>query len=241
MKVIAAENQNDMSRKAAAIIIDRVRTEPSMTLGMATGSTPEGTYRELIEDHRRSGTSYSRVTTVNLDEYVGLSSDHPNSFRHFMDTQLFQHLNLPRGHIHIPDGTALDLESECRRYDIIIDKLGGLDVQLLGIGENGHIGFNEPGTSFASQTHIVTLTESTRKANARFFESIEDVPRYAITMGIQSIFQSKQIVLLASGKAKAEAIERLVHGGVSQVFPASILNLHENVTLIADKEALALV
>ncbi|HEX7065278.1 MAG TPA: glucosamine-6-phosphate deaminase [Bacillales bacterium] len=241
MKIVAAENKYDMSRQAAAVIIERVRTKPSTTLGLATGSTPEGTYRELIENHRLEGTSYSDVSTVNLDEYVGLGSDDPNSFRHFMDVKLFQHLDISRNQIHIPDGTALDLESECQRYDIIIDKLGGIDVQLLGIGENGHIGFNEPGTSFQSRTHIVGLTESTRKANARFFESFEDVPRYALTMGIESIFRSRQILLLASGPAKAAAIERLVHGEVSEAFPASVLNMHGNVTLIADKEALALV
>lgn len=241
MKIIAAVDESEMSRQAATIIENKVCSKPSITLGLATGSTPKGTYRELIDDHRQERTSYRHVTTINLDEYVGLSVNDPNSFRHFMDIQLFQYLDIQKDRIHLPDGMTKDLSQECKRYDILIEQSGGIDLQLLGIGENGHIGFNEPGSSFDSRTHVVELTESTRKANARFFERPEDVPKRAITMGIRSILQSREILLLASGSTKAEAIRRLVHGEVHEDFPASALNLHDQVTLIADQEALALV
>ncbi|HET7658642.1 MAG TPA: glucosamine-6-phosphate deaminase [Bacillales bacterium] len=241
MKVIGADNYEHMSRLAAAIIFQRVHTHPSSVLGLATGSTPEGTYQQLIQNHREYGTSYKQVTTINLDEYIGLPSGHPNSFRQFMNERLFSKLDLRSEQTHLPDGTASDLDKECKRYDILIEHKGGIDLQLLGIGKNGHIGFNEPGTSFRSRTHIVTLTESTRKANARFFESLSEVPERAITMGIQTILQSKKILLLASGASKAEAIGRLLEGKVSEDFPASALNLHDDVTLIADREALSLV
>lgn len=241
MKLISAKNQTEMSRKASSLIIETVRSAPEAVLGLATGSTPLGTYQELIRDHSENGTSYGKVTTINLDEYVGLDADDPNSFRHFMDNQLFEALDISEQQIHLPNGTAENLDAECERYDILIKQTGGIDLQLLGIGENGHIGFNEPGTPFSSRTHVVELTESTRKANARFFERPEDVPTHAITMGIDSILQSQKILLLAFGASKAEAIKRLVHGGVSEDFPASALKRHDDVTLIADEEALALV
>ncbi|HET7577927.1 MAG TPA: glucosamine-6-phosphate deaminase [Bacillales bacterium] len=241
MNLISADNQTEMSRKASSLIIETVRSVPEPILGLATGSTPLGTYKELIRDHRENGTSYGKVTTINLDEYVGLDSDDPNSFRHFMDTQLFEALDIPERRIHLPNGTAENLDAECERYDILIKQTGGIDLQLLGIGENGHIGFNEPGTPFSSRTHVVELTESTRKANARFFDRPEDVPTHAITMGIDSILQSQKILLLAFGASKAKAIKRLVHGGISEDFPASALKRHDDVTLIADQEALALV
>jgi glucosamine-6-phosphate deaminase len=241
INVIATANEEEMSRRAAGMIIEKVRGTHPVVLGLATGSTPVGTYRHLVQDHRKAGTSYQHVTTINLDEYVGLTASDPNSFRYFMDTQLFRHIDVPKAQIHLPDGTAENLEEECRRYDALIEHVGGIELQLLGIGENGHIGFNEPETSFTSRTHIVKLTESTRRANARFFKSMEDVPTEAITMGIESILHSKEILLLASGSAKAEAIARLIHGEVDEAFPASALKMHDNVTLIADKEALALV
>lgn len=241
INVISTAGEEEMSRRAAERIIEKVRGSHPVVLGLATGGTPVGTYRCLIADHRKAGTSYQHVTTINLDEYVGLAADDPNSFRYFMDTQLFQHIDVPKTQIHLPDGTAENLEEECRRYDALIERVGGIELQLLGIGENGHIGFNEPETSFKSRTHIVKLTESTRQANARFFKRIEDVPTKAITMGIESILHSREILLLASGSAKAEAIARLIHGEVDEAFPASALKMHDNVTLIADKEALALV
>lgn len=239
MKVIPVADKENMSQYAADIIIERVRRQPSLTLGLATGSTPLGTYQKLIADHAQTGTSYREVTTVNLDEYVGISADNPNSYRHFMETQLFQYLDIAREQTHLPNGEAADMQAECRRYDALLQDLGGADLQLLGIGENGHIGFNEPGTSFASSTHIVELDPSTRAANARFFAHADDVPTKAITMGVASILQSREIVLLASGEAKAEAIEQLLHGDVSEQLPASALKNHPNTTLIADAAALS--
>lgn len=239
MNIISTRDKDDMSQHAAAMIIERVRNQPSVTLGLATGSTPEGTYKRLIRDHREEGTSYQKVTTINLDEYVGLPENDPNSYRHFMEEQLFQHVDIPREQTHLPNGSAQDKDAECQRYDALIKHFGGIDFQLLGIGENGHIGFNEPGTPFESGTHIVHLDESTRKANARFFKQPEDVPTEAITMGIHTILQSKEIVLLASGSAKADAIAQLIHGEVNEQLPALALKKHDNVTLIADEEALA--
>lgn len=241
MNVIQAHDYEQMSRLAAAYIIKQVRLNPSIVLGLATGGTPEGTYRQLIRDHKEFGTSYQKVKSINLDEYVGLSPDHPNSFRQFMNEHLFNHLDIPKEQTQLPDGKASDFIQECKRYDILIERSGGIDLQLLGIGENGHIGFNEPGTSFQTKTHIVNLTESTRKANARFFENLSSVPEQALTMGIQSILQSKRILLLASGNHKAEAIMKLINGKVDEGFPASALNLHHDVTLIADHAALSLV
>lgn len=239
MNIISVKDEEEMSQHAAAIIIEKVRARPSITLGLATGSTPTGTYQQLISDHQQGNTSYREAATINLDEYIGLPADDPNSFRHFMEVQLFQHLDLTQDRTHLPNGTADDTNEECRRYDALIEHLGGIDLQLLGIGENGHIGFNEPGTSFESKTHIVELTESTRQANARFFERLEDVPTEAVTMGIHSILQSKEIILLASGSAKAEAIARFVHEEINEQFPASALKRHGDVTLIADEPALS--
>ncbi|MBT2689084.1 glucosamine-6-phosphate deaminase [Bacillus sp. ISL-47] len=241
MKIIRAAHYEDMSHKAALLMIEKIRSNPDMTLGLATGSTPKGVYAELIKDHLENGTSYENITTINLDEYIGLPSSDPNSYRYFMNSELFKHLNLPLENTHLPNGTAEDINQECQRYEQLIKDLADIDLQLLGIGRNGHIGFNEPGTSFKSRTHVVKLAESTRKANARFFESIDEVPAHAITMGIASILDSREIVLLASGSAKAEAIRRLVNGEPDEQFPASALKLHPNVTIIADEEALRLV
>lgn len=241
MKVISADNYEHLSKLAATFIAERVRAHPSIVLGLATGSTPKGTYQQLILDHKKAGTSYRKVTTINLDEYVGLSSKHPNSFRQFMNHQFFEHVDLLIEQTHLPNGEAEDLVQECNRYDILISQNGGIDLQLLGIGKNGHIGFNEPGTPFQSRTHVEKLTESTRKANARFFESLSSVPNQAITMGIDTILNSKKILLLASGLPKAEAIRSLLTEKITEGFPASALRLHEEVTLIADREALSLV
>lgn len=225
---------------AAAQIIAKIQANPKLNLGLATGSTPTGVYKKLIQDHEENNTSYKQINTFNLDEYIGISKKDHNSYHYFMCENLFDHIDVPLEQTHIPDGTAKNLDEECRRYEQFIEEHGGIDLQILGIGQNGHIGFNEPGTSFSSRTHIINLAESTRKANSRFFESLDDVPTQAITMGIASIMESKEIFLLVSGASKAEALARLMNGEVSQQFPASILKNHPNVTIFADKEALAL-
>lgn len=241
MKIIRTADYQKMSAKAAELILEKIRSNPQLTLGLATGSTPEGLYEELIRDHREKGTSYQSVHTVNLDEYTGIKRDDPNSYYYFMSEHLFEHIDIPAEQTHLPNGSAENLDAECSRYEKVIEQLGGVDVQVLGIGVNGHIGFNEPGTSFDSRTHIVELDESTRKANARFFNSLDEVPTHAITMGIRSILDSKEIILLASGESKAEAIARLVGGEVDEEFPASALKQHQNVTIIADQDALKLI
>ncbi|AIE61316.1 glucosamine-6-phosphate deaminase [Bacillus methanolicus] len=241
MNILRADNYDQLSKIAASKIIEKVRANPKATIGLATGSTPIGVYKLLIEDHKTNGTTYKQVSTVNLDEYIGISRDDPNSYHYFMREQLFNHIDIPLEQTYIPNGMAEDFLLECTRFESVIHELGGVDVQLLGIGQNGHIGFNEPGTSFKSRTHVVTLAESTRKANSRFFPSLDDVPTHAITMGIATIMDSKEIILLASGASKAKAIARLVHGEVDEDFPASALKLHKNVTIIADIAALQLV
>lgn len=240
MKLIKTSTYEALSQMAAARIISKIHANPRLNLGLATGSTPTGVYKRLIQDHEVNKTSYKQVNSFNLDEYIGISKKDPNSYHYFMCENLFDHIDIPIDQTHIPDGTAENLDEECRRYEQFIQEHGGIDLQILGIGQNGHIGFNEPGTSFSSRTHIINLAESTRKANSRFFESLEDVPTQAITMGIASIMESKEIFLLVSGAAKAEALARLVNGEVSESFPASVLKNHPNVTIFADKEASAL-
>ncbi|WP_423408188.1 glucosamine-6-phosphate deaminase [Heyndrickxia sp. MSNUG] len=240
MKLIKTSTYEALSQMAAAQIISKIHANPRLNLGLATGSTPTGVYKRLIQDHEVNKTSYKQVNSFNLDEYIGISKKDHNSYHYFMCENLFDHIDIPIDQTHIPDGTAENLDEECRRYEQFIQEHGGIDLQILGIGQNGHIGFNEPGTSFTSRTHIINLAESTRKANSRFFESLEDVPTQAITMGIASIMESKEIFLLVSGDSKAEALARLVNGEVSEQFPASVLKNHKNVTIFADKEASAL-
>ncbi|MDZ5474125.1 glucosamine-6-phosphate deaminase [Bacillus sp. 31A1R] len=240
MNVIEVKNYEEMSRIAAQHIIKKIRAHRSYKLGLATGSTPKGVYHYLVKDHQETQTSYQQIKTFNLDEYVGISAHDSNSYHYFMREHLFNHIDIPAEHTYIPSGVSTNLEKECLHYEEKIRLHGGVDLQLLGIGQNGHIGFNEPGTSFKSRTHIVPLTESTRKANARFFPSIEEVPTHAITVGIGTILDSKEILLLASGKAKAEAISRLLNGDLDEEFPASSLLTHKHVTVIADEEALSL-
>jgi glucosamine-6-phosphate deaminase len=239
MKLIEVKDYAEMSQTAAKYIIEKIRENPAMNLGLATGGTPVGTYQELILDHKQSGTTYRNIKTFNLDEYIGLSGDHPNSYRYFMNEQLFKHIDIEKENTHIPHGNASDFEAECARYEQLISDHGGVDLQILGIGSNGHIGFNEPGTSFDSTTHIVNLAASTIEANARFFERIEDVPTKAITMGISSIMKSKEILLLVSGENKQAALNQLLNGDITENFPASILKKHHNVTIIADKIAVS--
>ncbi|CUA80416.1 glucosamine-6-phosphate deaminase [Anoxybacillus suryakundensis] len=241
MRIIQVNDYADMSQKAAELISDQVRKKRDSVLGLATGETMLGTYAALVKEYQQNNTSYREVRTFNLDEYIGLDATHPNSYRHYMHEQLFRFLDIPLSQTHIPNGCAPLLEEECARYEQLIEQCGGIDLQLLGIGQNGHIGFNEPGTLFASTTHVVRLSESTRKANARFFSSADEVPTHAITMGIATIMKSKQILLLASGERKAWAISRLLEGEVTTDVPASILKTHPNVIMIADDEALSLV
>lgn len=239
MKIVQVKDYKEMSQKAAEVIIQKVKQENRINLGLATGGTPKGLYEAMIEDHRKNGTSYQNVTTFNLDEYIGLKEQDPNSYHYYMAESLFNHIDIPKFQTYLPNGLEDDYNHECERYDRLIKTLGGIDLQVLGIGQNGHIGFNEPGTSFQSSTHIVTLEESTRKANARYFNTLDDVPTHAITMGISSIMNSKEILLLVSGEEKADAMQKLLHGEVSEDFPASVLKRHSHVTIIADQKALS--
>ncbi|MFU0828219.1 MAG: Glucosamine-6-phosphate deaminase [Lachnoclostridium sp.] len=232
MNLIQATDYKDLSRKAANVISAQVILKPDCVLGLATGSTPVGTYKQLIEWYKKGDLDFSKVTTVNLDEYCGLSPENSQSYHYFMEHNFFQHINIDRNKTHIPNGMAKDYEAECARYDKLIADLGGIDLQLLGIGRNGHIGFNEPNISFEKTTHVVELDESTIKANARFFPSLEEVPRKAITMGIKSIMQAKKILLIAYGPDKKEIMEKALHGPVTPDVPASILQFHPDLTVV---------
>ncbi len=238
MEVIVKENYEEMSKFAAQLIAEVVRKKPRAVLGLATGSTPIGTYKELIRMHKEEGLDFSQIVTFNLDEYVGLPPDHPQSYRYFMNEQLFNHINIRMENTHIPNGMAKDLKAECEKYEQMIKEAGGIDIQLLGIGANGHIAFNEPGSSLSSRTRIKTLTEKTRQDNARFFDNeINKVPKYAITMGIGTILEARKLILLASGENKADAIARAVEGPITAQCPASIIQFHRNVVVIVDKAA----
>lgn len=239
MRLVKVGNHEEMSAFAARHILKKVHSNPKVSLGLATGGTPVRTYEMLIDDYNVNHTSYKNVFTYNLDEYAGIASRNQNSYYQFMFTHLFNHIDIPKEHVNIPDGLAEDLEEEAKRYESMIDAIGGVDLQILGIGENGHIGFNEPGTPFKKTTHIVELTQSTRNANARFFEHENEVPTHAITMGIATILKSKEILLLASGVKKAEAIYQMFAGSISSDCPASALRNHPNVIVVADQEATA--
>lgn len=241
MKVIITVNYEEMSKKAAEIVKKQIKEKPNTVLGLATGSTPLGMYKHLIEMYKRGEIDFSNVITFNLDEYIGLSPDHPQSYHYFMFHNFFNHINIKKENVHIPNGIAEDLEEECRKYEEEIEKAGGIDLQILGIGINGHIGFNEPDESIETKTHVVTLTEKTINANKRFFKSAEEVPRKAITMGLGSIMKAKKIVLLASGKNKAEAIKETIKGQLTTKVPATVLALHPDVIIIIDKEAASLI
>lgn len=241
MHIISCIDYAEMSRKTARIIAALVQLKPHCVLGLATGSTPVGTYKELIRLHLEEELDFSNVTTVNLDEYYRLGPEHEQSYRYFMQQNLFDHINIPPENTHVPDGLTHDVARTCAEYDNLVASLGGTDIQLVGIGDNGHIAFNEPNTVFVADTHLVDLDEDTIKANARFFASEADVPRQAITMGMRSIFSAKLILLLASGPNKASAVARMIKGPIDPQLPASILQLHPNVVVIAGKETLALV
>ncbi|MGX2958984.1 glucosamine-6-phosphate deaminase [Peribacillus sp. JNUCC 23] len=239
MKLIQVQDYHEMSQKAAEIVIEKIKENTQIHLGLATGGTPEGLYNRLIKDHKESHTSYKQVKSFNLDEYIGLSATNPNSYHYYMADTFFNHIDINQEDTNLPNGTAENIQEECSRYDEMIDKMGGIDLQILGIGQNGHIGFNEPGTSFASKTQVVDLAQSTIEANARYFDSIDEVPTQAVTMGIASIMKSKEIILLVSGVAKSKALKQLMDGEITEEFPASILKKHHNVTIIADQEALS--
>ncbi|MDR7238826.1 glucosamine-6-phosphate deaminase [Neobacillus drentensis] len=237
MKILEVKDYQQMSNKAAEYIIEKVIRFPSIKLGLATGGTPIGTYKKLIEDHQKNGTSYRRVTTFNLDEYIGLSEENKNSYRYYMNENLFNHIDIEKSRTFIPRGDVDDIQKESLYYEDLIAKHSGIDLQVLGIGSNGHIGFNEPGTLFESSTHIVNLAPSTIQANARFFNRVKEVPTKAITMGIATIMKSKEILLLISGEEKRETLFRLLNGDVNIGFPASVLKNHPFVTIIADEAA----
>lgn len=238
MKVIKVKDYDELSYQAASYFLEKIKNNPNIVLGLATGSSPIGMYQLLIKDHQENGTSYQHIVTFNLDEYIGLDGENESSYQYFMNEQLFDHIDINRANVHIPNGKAEDSEKECEFFEQKIKDYGGIDLQLLGIGSNGHIGFNEPGTSFQSRTHVIELTEKTRIDNSRFFEKFEDVPTHAITMGIGTIMESKEIVLIASGEGKRETIKQLLTGPISEDFPASCLHEHPNVTIIVDEAAL---
>jgi len=240
MRIYRTENYDSMSRQAANILSAQVILKPNCVLGLATGSTPIGMYRQLVEWYEKGDIDFSQVHTVNLDEYMGLAPTHDQSYRYFMQTNLFDHINIQTGNTNVPNGLAEDPEEECRRYNKVIADLGGVDIQVLGMGHNGHIGFNEPGDSFEQETHVVDLTESTIEANSRFFASKDDVPRKAITMGSKSIMQARHILVVVSGEDKAAIVKEAFTGPVTPKVPASILQLHPNVSLVGDAAALSL-
>ena len=240
MRIIHAKDYNDMSRKAANVISAQTILKPDTVLGLATGSTPIGTYRQLIDWYKKGDIDFSQVSTYNLDEYRGLAPEDPNSYHYFMRTNLFDHVNIDLANTHVPDGLAADPEAYCASYDAMVRDAGYPDLQLLGIGRNGHIGFNEPDDAFSKGTHLVDLTESTIEANSRLFDSVDDVPRQAFSMGVQTIMDAHTILLIASGEEKAEAVRDAILGPVTPHCPASILQLHANCILIADAAALSL-
>ena len=239
MKIYVTEDYQSMSRKAANILSAQVILNPTCVLGLATGSSPVGMYKQLIEWYKRGDVDFSEVRTVNLDEYVGLAPDHDQSYRYFMQSNFFDHINIKPENTNLPNGQAADLAAECKRYNQVIHSQGGIDMQLLGMGHNGHIGFNEPGDTFDLETHVVDLTERTIEANARFFATPNEVPRQALTMGIKTIMQARRILVVVSGEDKADAVKAALTGPVPPKVPASILQLHPNVMLVADKAAMS--
>ncbi|AXK51464.1 glucosamine-6-phosphate deaminase [Spiroplasma alleghenense] len=238
MKVIKVLNNKEVGKMTAELILENIHSNPSIVLGLATGSTPESTYEYLIGDFKKNKTDWSKVRTFNLDEYVGLEPTHKKSYRYFMDEKLFKSVNINIKNTHVPNGIN---NTDPEAYDKLIAENGGIDLQLLGIGTNGHIGFNEPGTSFESLTSVVDLAQETIDVNSRFFASIDEVPKQAISMGLQSIMNAKKVVLIAIGKNKAEAIKQLVNGNISINWPCTVLQKHKDVTIIVDEEAASLI
>lgn len=237
IKVFIVKSYEELSKRAAETIAGAIRSKPNSVLGLATGGTPVGCYRELIRMHKEEGLDFSRVVTFNLDEYIGLPPTHPQSYRYFMDENLFHHVNIKIENTHVPNGLSDDPQRTCKGFEEAIRKAGGIDLQLLGIGANGHIAFNEPGSPFDSRTRVVNLSERTIEDNARFFKSIDEVPRQALSMGIGTIMEARKIVLLASGVRKAEVVAKSVEGSITTDVPASVLQRHPDCTFILDEEA----
>ena len=237
IRIYLEKDHAAMSRRAAHIIAVEVHRDPSCVLGLATGSTPIETYKNLIEWNKAGDLSFKEVITVNLDEYKGLAPDHDQSYRYFMNTNLFDHIDIDKANTNVPNGLAEDAEAECAAYDKLVESLGYADLQLLGLGHNGHIGFNEPDSHYTKETHVVDLTQSTIDANARFFESADDVPRQALTMGMGAIMAARRVLLIASGEGKAEAIYNAFCGPITPECPASILQLHNDVVVVGDEAA----
>lgn len=240
MRIIRCKDYTEMSCRAARQIAAQITLKPDSIIGLATGSSPIGTYQKLISMVRAGELSFADVKTVNLDEYIGLKPEHDQSYRYFMNTQLFDHVDIDKSRTHVPNGVAADPTAEGMRYDALIQSLGGTDLQLLGLGHNGHIAFNEPADEFPVGTHAVDLTESTIEANSRLFSSANEVPRRAITMGIGSIFAARRILMIVSGSGKAEIVKKAFFGPVTPQVPASVLQLHPDVTIVLDAEAAAL-
>lgn len=237
MNILKLQSDEDFVQTGASLIVSLLQSNPKAVLGLATGSSPVGVYAKLVEMHRKNLVSFSKATSFNLDEYVGLPVDHPQSYRSFMNEHLFNHIDIDPSQTHIPNGNAADLEAECLGYDKMLEDNGPVDLQILGIGSNGHIGFNEPDANLSSKTHVVDLLEGTREANARFFDKLDDVPRQAITMGIGGILKARQILLLVRGAGKAEAIRNAVEGPITTQCPASLLQSHPNVIVLVDEGA----
>lgn len=240
MRVVITANYLEMSKVAAGLVASQIASKPNSVLGLATGSTPLGTYRELIRMHKEEGLDFSQVKTFNLDEYIGLGPDKPQSYHYFMDENFFKHVNVSEANVHIPDGLAKDIDKSCASYEESIKKAGGIDLQLLGIGRDGHIGFNEPGSSLGSRTRLKTLTQETVLDNARFFSALDEVPRFAITMGVGSILEAREILLLESGAEKAGAVQRSIEGPITSEVTASCLQLHRKAMVALDEQAASL-
>lgn len=241
MKIIATDSYYQMSRMAANLISAQIIMKPNCVLGLATGSTPIGIYEQLIRWYEKGDLDFSQVTTINLDEYKGLSPENDQSYRYFMNKNFFHAINIRKEYTYVPNGLEPDSEKACRDYNKIITDCGGIDLQLLGLGLNGHIGFNEPGAAFEKETHCVDLSESTIRANSRFFASMEEVPKQAYTMGIKTIMQAKKILIVVNGKEKAQIVKEAFFGPITPKVPASVLQLHNDVTMVGDREALSLI
>ncbi|WP_103981419.1 glucosamine-6-phosphate deaminase [Helcococcus massiliensis] len=237
MEIIVSKNYDELSKKAASFVIDLIKEKPDSVLGLATGGTPEGMYAELVKAYEAGKISFKDVRTYNLDEYIGLDGNHEQSYRHFMNKQLFDHVDIDKNNTYVPNGKAEDLEAECENYEKILKDLSYADIQILGIGTNGHIGFNEPAEELILPTHVEPLVEATIEANSRYFDSKDEVPKEAISMGIGSILKAKHIILLASGPSKNEIMKYFNNDKISTNIPASLIKLHPNVTIIMDEEA----
>jgi len=241
MRIYQTKDYSDMSRKAANIISAQILLKPDCTLGLATGSSPIGTYKQLIKWYHKGDLDFSEVKSINLDEYKGLSHNHVQSYYYFMNENLFKHVNINLANINLPNGLAEDDDKECTRYNEVIQSLGGIDLQLLGLGHNGHIGFNEPAEAFPMETNLVKLAASTIGANSRLFDNPDDVPRYAYTMGIKTIMQAKKVLVIVSGEDKAKILQKVLYGPVTPHVPASILQMHNDVTIVGDEAAFSII